>query len=412
MTSEVFSFRFYLAAIGTGNLAAGLQTVLYPWLLVGILDASPSQLGFAQMALLIPNLLFILPGGVLSDRLHRGTWLAILYTLYLVPLALLLELAARTQLSITAVVLFGLLFGTLTALIQPARDSLMVYTDSFVMHQSLARVLVIKFVAQGIGFMFAGLLGYIDFITLLVVQMTLFVMTALLFLRSHPRLVSLSRPTRPPQNAWRELREGFALFRDDTRLLHLLYLVFATGLLPFGLFLVGLPLLAREMDDGGPMLLATMQILFTLGVVAANLGVIKKEKTFSQPGKLMVISFFWRGSLLVIIAFTPDFWLLFPTLFLWGFSSGLSMVLGRTILHNQVVASHRARAISLYQLCLLGGTPIGAWFCGGLIEGIGLTSAFASVAVVTAVIALAVALGSPLWHLPANPDLIEPIKET
>ncbi len=54
----------------------GLHAVLYPSLVVGVLEESPSRLGLAQLALLLPNLLFILPGGVMSDRRHRGAWLS------------------------------------------------------------------------------------------------------------------------------------------------------------------------------------------------------------------------------------------------------------------------------------------------------------------------------------------------
>ena len=33
----------------------GLHTVLYPWLVVGVLEQSPSRLGLAQLAVLLPN---------------------------------------------------------------------------------------------------------------------------------------------------------------------------------------------------------------------------------------------------------------------------------------------------------------------------------------------------------------------
>ncbi|MDA9839577.1 MFS transporter, partial [Porticoccaceae bacterium] len=88
MSSQSFSFRYFLATIGTSNLAMGLHKVLYPWLVVGVLNESPSRLGLATMALLLPNLLFILPGGVVADRRHRGSWLSFLYLLYLVPLGI------------------------------------------------------------------------------------------------------------------------------------------------------------------------------------------------------------------------------------------------------------------------------------------------------------------------------------
>ena len=397
MSKAVFSFTHYLGAIGTSNMATGVHTVLYPWLIVGILEGSPSDLGLAQMALLLPNLLFILPGGVISDGRHRGSWLSLLYLLYLVPLALLFWAVAKGHLSTALVIGFGLVFGSITAFVQPARESLLAYTDSAVMHQSVAKVLVVKFIAQGLGFAFAGLLGYIDLMALVWIQVGMFVLTALLIRRSHPRVPEEEDARASVRDPWGELHEGLALFRDDRRLLHLLYLVFATGVLPFGVFLVGIPVLAHQVYDGGAFLLAMLQILFTLGVVVANLGVMRQTQTFTRPGKSMIVSFFWRGSLFALTALSASFWLLLPTIFLWGFSSGLSMVLGRTILHNQVAKSHRARAVSVYQLCLCGGTPVGAWLCGAAIEQFGVTQAFVGIAVITMAVAAVAALKSPLW---------------
>ncbi|MFB0995598.1 MAG: MFS transporter, partial [Porticoccaceae bacterium] len=85
MNSQTFSFRHYLATIGSSNFAMGVHTILFPWLIIGVLEESPSRLGLAQMALLLPNLLFILPGGVVSDGRHRGSWLSVLYALYILP---------------------------------------------------------------------------------------------------------------------------------------------------------------------------------------------------------------------------------------------------------------------------------------------------------------------------------------
>ena len=85
-------------------------------------------------------------------------------------------------------------------------------------------------------------------------------------------------------------------------------------------------------------------------------------------------------------------------LFVWGFFSGLSMTLGRTLLHNQVPHDLRSRASSVYQLCLFGGAAIGAWGCGMSIEAIGLSNTFMCIAVLTLIASL-VAFGSPLWKL-------------
>ena len=100
----------------------GLQKVLYPWLVVGVLMESPSRLGLAQMAVLLPNLIFLLPGGVASDRRHRGTWLSFLYLLYLLPLGIILASVMTGDLSFSLLLLFGVAFGTCLLYTSDAAD--------------------------------------------------------------------------------------------------------------------------------------------------------------------------------------------------------------------------------------------------------------------------------------------------
>ncbi|MDP4987570.1 MAG: MFS transporter [Porticoccaceae bacterium] len=415
MDSKAFSFRHYLATIGTSNLAMGLHTVLYPWLVIGVLNESPSRLGLAQLAVLLPNLLFILPGGVISDRRHRGSWLSRLYLLYAFPIAILAGAAASGELTFSLLLMFGMAYGTVSAFVQPARESLLGYAPQNSMHQAVAKAVMVQFLAQGVGFILAGQIDDIGLTTLLCVQISMFVLSSLLIKRSHPEqevdaelLATLERQQDETEantkavnqkQTLRELRAGFALFLTDKRLLHLLLLVSATGFLGFGVYLVGMPLLASQSYMGGAGLYATFQVIFTLGIVSANFLVSRRKDTFKRPGRLMIISFLGRGALVCVIATAPNFWLLLPAIYIWGAFSGMSMTLGRTILHNQVPHSHRCRAASVYPLCLFGGAPIGAWACGFAIEHVGLTQTFTAIAVMTMVVSIVAALGSPLWHL-------------
>ncbi|MDB9953063.1 MFS transporter [Porticoccaceae bacterium] len=401
-STQSFSFRYFLATIGTSNLAMGLHKVLYPWLVVGVLMESPSRLGLAQMAVLLPNLLFLLPGGIASDRRHRGTWLSLLYLVYLLPLGLILASVLTGELTFTLLLLFGVAFGTISAFVQPARESLLGYAAPEIMHQTVAKVMVTQFIAQGIGFWIAGQLDIVSLPQLLLFQMLIFVISAVLIRRSHPAPIGGVKPVgekKTLKHSWKELGEGLQIFRDDKGLLHLLMIVFATGFLAFGVYLVGMPLIARELYDGGAGLYATLQIVFSLGIVSANFGVMKRSKMFNRPGRLMVISFLLRGTLVGIIATVPSMWILFPVVYVWGFFSGLSMTLGRTILHNQVSHEVRSRAASVYQLCLFGGAPLGAWVCGVTVESIGLSSAFVLIAATSFTVAVLTALFSPLWHV-------------
>ena len=420
MAAQEFHFRHFLATIGTSNLAMGLHTVLYPWLVVGVLEQSPSRLGLAQLAVLLPNLLFILPGGVISDRRHRGSWLSRLYLLYCFPIAILAGAALSGELTFSLLLMFGMVFGTVSAFVQPARESLLGYASQDIMHQAVAKVVMVQFIAQGIGFILAGQLDTLGLIALLIVQMLMFMFSSLLIKRSHPQLAvatelaaiadidsqdtiqsSSQNTSEEKRESLQQLRAGFALFLTDKALLHLLLLVTATGFLAFGVYLVGMPLLAREAYQGGAGLYATLQVTFTMGIVVANFVVSRQKNTFERPGRLMIISFLGRGGLVAVIALMPNFWILFPVIFVWGAFSGMSMTLGRTILHNQVPHSHRSRAASVYQLCLFAGAPLGAWACGFAIEQVGLAQTFTVIAGLTLVVSV-IATMSPLWALKAT----------
>ncbi len=396
----------------------GLHTVLYPWLVIGVLEQSPSRLGLAQLAVLLPNLLFILPGGVISDRRHRGSWLSRLYLLYTFPIAILIGAAISGELTFSLLLMFGMVFGTVSAFVQPARESLLGYTSQDIMHQAVAKVVMVQFIAQGVGFVLAGQLDTLGLTVLLIVQMLMFILSSVLIKRSHPLVAideaskqsfSEGRSVEGPEErreskreTMQELRAGFALFLNDKALFHLLLLVSATGFLAFGVYLVGMPLLARQAYQGGAGLYATLQVTFTMGIVLANFVVSRQKNTFKNPGRLMIISFLGRGGLVSVIALLPNYWVLFPVIFAWGAFSGISMTLGRTILHNQVPHSHRSRAASVYQLCLFGGAPLGAWACGFAIEQVGLAQTFTVIAGLTLVVSVIAATLSPLWSLKAT----------
>lgn len=380
----------------------GLQKVLYPWLVVGVLEQSPSNLGLAQLAVLLPSLLFVLPGGVVSDRRHRGSWLSFLYLLYLIPIGSLALLFWSGDASFIQLIIFGILFGTITAFVQPARESLLGYAAPELMHQAVAKVMAVQFVAQGIGFLLAGQLGIVSPMQLLCFQMLVFLLSSWFIRLSHPAIIAIDHSSQiqpPKKKPLLEFREGLVLFKNDKSLQHLIFIVFATGFLAFGVYLVGVPLITKQLYNGGATLYAALQVIFTLGIVSVNLGVMKLEKMFQRVGKLMIISFLVRGTIVAFIAFKPPLWLLFPLIFIWGIFTGSSMTLGRTILHNQVPDAMRSRAASVYQLCLYGGAPLGAWVCGITVEWIGLRDAFFAIALITLLLSLITAMRSPLWHV-------------
>ena len=68
------------------------------------------------------------------------------------PIAILIGAALSGELTFSLLLMFGMVFGTVSAFVQPARESLLGYTSQDLMHQAVAKVVMVQFIAQGIGF--------------------------------------------------------------------------------------------------------------------------------------------------------------------------------------------------------------------------------------------------------------------
>ena len=83
------------------------------------------------------------------------------------------------------------------------------------MHRAVAKVVMVQFIAQGIGFILAGLLDIIGLAPLLILQILMFLLSSVLIKRSHPQLVisSEEEPAKKQDKAepLEDLRAGFAL---------------------------------------------------------------------------------------------------------------------------------------------------------------------------------------------------------
>src|SRR5947209_19879968 len=64
-------YAWFIGGVATWFLGAGMQQVLFAWLLVGELHQDSQWVGTAQMCQTLPALLFLLLGGLIADRLDR-----------------------------------------------------------------------------------------------------------------------------------------------------------------------------------------------------------------------------------------------------------------------------------------------------------------------------------------------------
>ncbi len=394
-------FRAYLFGIGSGHLAAGLQVTLFPWLIVGVLHESPDRIGVAQMAVLLPNLFFILWGGVLSDARHLGSHLFRLYSLYTLPLLVLLVAILSHQLSYWIVLIFGTTYGVITAFVQPARESLLAQAATQSLQGAVSRATFVQFVASSVGILLAGSMDHIAVEILLIVQVLLFLTAGYFFRRSNngPRQVVASG------TPWRNVASGLQLVWARKRLLHLMILVASTGFLGMGAYLVVIPLLARDVYQQDASFFATLQFCFTFGVIVANLLFMRFHYLLRWPGRMMLFSQMARGLLLMLISLHLPPWLLFVVIWFWGLFSGVSMVLGRVMTHSESPNEYRSRVVSIYQLCFFGAAPLGAWVGGEFIGAVGVLQTLIILGGAMFSFSLLSAVFSGLWYIRNEPQL-------
>lgn len=401
MTSEALPddgrhFFWYLAALGAASFALGLQFVIYPWLVVGVLNEAPDRVGVAQMMVLLPTLFLILVGGALSDQRHAGNWVSRLYLGYLAPLAVLLVALWQDWLSFPLLLMVGVGFGVMNALVQPARESLLSQIAGKNVQSFVARAAVVQFLCQSIGVMLAGQMERVSWEALVALQLGMFVLAAVLVRRSGTMLPAAPQQRQPLSVT--QVTDGLRLVWHERKLLHLMMIVSATGFLSIGVYLVALPLLARDVYGESAAFYATLQVLFTGGIIGTNV-IMARMSPLRRPGRALVGSLAVRGVLVALVGLQLPIWGLYVAVVLWGVLSGVSMTLGRTIVHEGAPLETRARVLSVYQLALFGAAPLGAWLCGLLIAWQGVLPSMVLVGAGTVAVACWAWLASELWRL-------------
>jgi len=388
-------FSYYLGTVGASSAAIGLQNILYPWLVVSYLGLDGQHLGLAQMATMVPHLLLILLGGALSANRRLSGYLSKLYLLYLLPFAALIVLVQVAELRFWQLTLFGCAFGVVSAFIQPAREALLPQVSSRGMQQNVAKIALVQFSAQTLGMLAAGFFEVVGLQSLLMIQGGLFVAASLLVRRTLSPEVGGRRETGKRES----IRAGVAMVWGHPNLRPLMALVAATGFLGIGAYVVVVPVLAKEIYGLDAIYFAAMQLCFTLGVLASNLGLMGMARGFRRPGRLLLLSLLLRGGLIASLALLPPLWLTMPMLVAWGVLSGLSMTLGRTLAHEEAAGDYLSRVMSIYQLSLLGSAPLGAGFAGVITGQFGVDGTLVVLGGLTVVAAVAGIAGSGLWRL-------------
>lgn len=393
------SLHYYLLGTGSWFFALGIQSVVFAWLVTIVLHETPKMVGLAQMSLLIPATLFMLIGGSLADH-YGGRRIAIIAQacaafapLYLVAMVVLDNLDYR------GVIFFAIFMGCAQAFVTPARDSLLNQVADGQIQRRVLQTSMTQFGVQMLGFVAASFADRTGAAFILVIQVISMLVGVYAFYR-------LDIPNPPPkprgQGIFKEVTisivEGYKTVRASPNMRAVVIQNCAMGIFFMGSYIVTLPLLVRDVYQGASFELSWMNAANALGLVTTIM-VLLRFGDIHRQGRALLLAHLGGSIALASSGLGFGFTSVVACVFAWGVCGGVAMTMARTIIQEQAPEGQRGRMMAFHSFSFMGSGPIGALFCGFLVEQVGPKSALIIASGLMLTVMLALSFFSSLWRL-------------
>ncbi len=398
--------QYYFVGSGTWFLTAGIQSVLFAWLVTIVLDAPADKVGIAQMSLLLPSMLLMLVGGSLADRFGGKRLLLIGQTLgALAPMTLALMIAAF-GLTYSGVIAYALVMGIAQATVTPARDGLLNTIAEGAIQRRVMQVSMLQFGIQMLGFAAASQADRVGAIGLLSGQTVLLLLGVVAFyLMQVPPKGSSSKPGSThslPHELKESLIEGYRSVRESPYMSRVVILNFAIGAFFMGSYIVTVPLIVREVYAGTSQQIAWINIANSIGFILTIMALLRLGDVHRQ-GRAVLLALILGAIILGVGGLGLGFASLVVVIFLWGSCGGVAMTLLRTIMQEQSPDDQRSRMMAFHSFAFMGAGPVGTLLSGYLSKWLGPGAALILCAGAMVVVAVIVGLTSRLWQMDTTP---------
>ncbi len=362
-------------AVWTANIASNfgtvIQTVGAAWMMT-LISGSADMVALVQSATALPIMLFSAISGAIADNFNRRRVMLVAQVFMLTASALLTLLAALGGLTPWLLLAFTFLIGCGTALNNPAwqasigdmvprdevPDAVLLNSLGFNMTRSVGPALGGGIVALGGGiaaFAF-NTLSYLPFMAVL--------------LRWRPKFPESPLPRESIGLAVSAGLRYVAMSPDITRVLLRAFLFGGSTVVVLAL----LPLIARDMLGGGPLLYGILLGAFGVGAVCVAL--FSKAIREALPVEWCIrLCFTGFAICATVSAFSPYAWLTCAALMIGGGGWMLGTSLFNVTVQLSAPRWVLARALSLYQTAMFGGMTLGSWVWGLIADQHGTASA-------------------------------------
>ena len=389
-------FRAVWFATLVSNFGGLIQAVAASWLMITI-GASPDMIAWIQASTTLPVMLFSLAAGAVSDNYDRRVIMLIAQCFMFVVSTALAVLAWWDLLGSWLLLTFTFLIGCGTALNNPAWQS---SVGDMVPRQDIPAATMLN----SAGFNFARSVGPAlgGLIVASAGAAVAFVINAM----SYVALIAVLarwRPERPERLLPREtfgiaMSAGLRYVAMSPNILSVILRGFAFG---FGgiVALALLPLIARDLVKGGPLIFGILLGAYGVGAVIGAFTSARLRQTLTNEA-LVRITFIVFAVSVAVAAMSTSMWLTIPALCAAGACWVLTLATFNATVQLSAPRWVVGRAVALYQMATFGGMAGGSWLWGWLTLHLGIEQSLLGAACAL-VIGAAVGLRSPLPPLTA-----------
>tara|TARA_B100001113_G_scaffold225013_1_gene184793 strand:- start:177 stop:1346 length:1170 start_codon:yes stop_codon:yes gene_type:complete len=377
-------------------LSQGLQIVLFPTILILMLQVSPSSYGLAQVSLLAPSIFLIVLGGTIADRTDTRILLFLVHLMATTPLFLILFAIYFNFLSFELMIFYGLVMGCTSAFALPSRESLLTSISQGQIQRTVTIAMITQFSFQLIGMSLGGLADNLGVIPLIIAQGFSLIIGAYFSLKL-PKPSFKKEPFKL-KKIKDEMIEAFIEVKNSKEILPVSLSMIMVGLCYMGNNLVTLPYITTERYGFGSTGFAIVSACFWMGTLFSNT-ILAIKKDIKRWGTALMIALSCGLPILGSLYFEMPFYIFCLVIFSWGCGAGVVIAMGRTITQTFAVQSHRGRMLSVYTLAFMASGPIGAIFSGNIIENYSLQTNIMITSSVGIIFILILSLKTNIWKI-------------
>ena len=349
------------------NIGTWMQNLALGWLVLELTN-SPFWLGLSGFLSSAPSLFFSLLGGAIADRLNRRKLMVFTQTAMMVLALILAILTSFRVVTIAEILAIGFLTGLASALNNPAYQAIV---PDLVGREDLTNAVALNSaqfnMSRAIGPTLAGLalgsLGaagcfYLNTVSFLALIIALLAITV-------PRHAVEKGPS-----VWAAMLEGLRYARTHRSLILLLSVPAFLSLLGLP-FVVLMPVFARDLLKVGASGLGYL-------MAGAGIGAVISALTLAAQGRVrrrtnfIVVSAALFSLALILMSRTQSFIQAFLLLIILGATMVGALSLTNSTLQATSPPEFRGRIMSMYNLAVIGLSPLGSLQAGALAEALGV----------------------------------------